>query len=325
MEKTVQPESNKKITKEQVLDINNNKNNINNTPNNPIKDNNKINETERKITSRPQYPIYCNISNIDKNYIPIVNKLICNLCKGILYKPIQDKCNHLYCERCYNIFCPNPPYKCFLKGLIYEKPILINGLKLIFKEMNISCPNKCDWKGTYEELNEHKKNCWFEFIKCPFENCPYDIMRKYLENHKSSCIYRIEKCKYCNEIMQYLNLENHYLKCNKFPVDCEYSCGKKIKRNEMEYHKINECENTILDCQYKFYGCNLQYKRKNMDKHYKDNVEVHLKIFENFMNKYIPVLNEIESVFLKKKRSSVNKNNNVIFLTEEENGNDKNK
>lgn len=321
MENEVQSELNKEITKEQEYDINNA--NINNTINTPINIDNIIKETKRNIISRPKYPIYCYVSNIDKNYIPIVNKLICNLCNGIIYNPIQDECNHLYCERCYNIFCPKSPYKCIINGFIKKKPIKINGLKLIFKEMNISCPNNCDWQGNYENLNEHKENCIFEFIKCPFENCPYDIMRKYLEEHKSTCIYRIEKCKYCSEIMQYLNLENHYFKCNKFPIDCALSCGKKIKRDEMEYHKIYECENTFLDCQYKFYGCNLKTERKNMDKHYKDNVQEHLNLFESFMNRYFPVLTEIENVFLNKKRCFNKSGNKIICLTEEENGNDK--
>ena len=278
-------------------------------------------QTERFTINRPKYPIYCNISNIQTQYYSIIEKLICCLCKGIIYSPFQDKCNHIFCENCYKIFCPNSPFKCPITEKIISKPTELNGLKIILNDLNIFCPNECDWSGKYIELNEHKKLCPNEFIKCPFEKCPYEIIRKNMETHKINCMYRNEKCVYCNEIMQFLLLDEHYKICSKFPIDCILNCGQQIIRSNMNYHIHNECENTDLNCKYFNYGCDEICKRKNMDKHLKEEVAFHLNLIERVLNKYIPILNEInDNYFLTKKRK-----NDIIYISEEENGNENNK
>ena len=274
-------------------------------------------QTERLIINRPKYPIYCNISNIQTEYYSIIQKLICCLCKGILYSPLQDECQHIFCEKCYQIYCPNSPFKCPITEAIIPKPSELNGLKLILNDLKIYCPNECDWNGKYIELKEHKKLCPNEFIKCPFNKCPYEIIRKNLETHKTVCIYREEKCLFCNEIMQFLFLDEHYKVCSKFPIDCILDCGKQIIRCNMNYHIHHECENTELNCKYYQHGCDQICKRKDMEKHLKDEVAFHLNLIERVLNKYIPILNQINYfTLLKKKRK-----NDYIYITEEENEN----
>jgi len=315
------PESNlniKENSNDNNIKENSNENNIKKNSNQQNK-NNIIIETERLISTRPKYPKYCNLINCDKTHIPIIHKLICNLCKGVIFCPIQDKCEHLYCEKCYDIFCPNPPFKCAINGNIIEKPYEINGLKLIFNDMIVNCPNQCNWTGNYNDLKEHKESCLNEFIKCPHINCPYDIIRKNIENHKKICIYRSVICHFCNTKMQFINLENHFKNCLKISIDCELNCGKKIKREDMNFHIFNECDNYFIDCKYKDYGCNINLKRKDMNEHLKNNSDLHLSLFESFIKDFIPYFKELkkEKNFLNKKR---NFDNNIIYISEGENG-----
>ena len=303
-----------------ILDLNkNNESNSNIKENSDENVNNEKTKTERLISTRPKYPKYCNIIDCDKTHIPIIHKLICNLCKGVIFCPIQDKCEHLYCEKCYDIFCPNPPFKCPINGNIIEKPFEINGLKLIFNDLNVNCPNLCSWYGNYNYLKEHKESCLNEFIKCPHINCPYDIIRKNIENHKKKCIYRNESCNFCNEKMQFINLENHFKNCLKIPIECELNCGKKIIRENMKYHIINECEKYVIKCKFKNYGCHVSLTRKEMNDHLKNNSDLHLSLFEDYMKNFIPFFKELkkEKEYLNKKR---NMDNNVIYISEGENG-----
>ena len=278
-------------------------------------------QTERFTINRPKYPIYCNISNIQTEYFSIIQKLICCLCKGILYYPLQDECEHIFCEKCYKIFCPNPPFKCPISDKYILQPLELNGLKLILNDLNIFCPNECDWNGKYIDLIEHKKICPNEFIKCPFHKCPYEIIRKNFENHKKNCIFRYEECSYCSEIMQVYLLDEHYKICSKYPINCLLKCGKKIIRSKMDYHIKNECDNYELNCGFYKYGCNEICKRKNMENHLKEEVAYHLSLFVSKIDKYIPNLNEYNNDYdyLNKKRK-----NDIIYIVDEENGNDKN-
>ena len=266
---------------------------------------------------RRRFPLYCEISKIQKKFIPIIHKLICNLCKELIFCPIKDKCNHLFCEKCYEIFYPNFAFKRKqINRKLTKKSFEKNDLQLNENELNLNYQNEI--KRPENRNNEDKFECLFEFNKCNHDNCPYDIIKRNIEIHKKNCVYRFENCKFCNEKIQFIDFEKHYKICKKILADCELNCGKKIIREQMINHMAFECGNYNINCKYKKYGCDFSCFRKNMDIHYKKECEKHLSLYEKYMRKFIPFIVELENnnfnnQFLKKKRN----NKEIISIQEE--------
>ena len=294
------------------------KNRPNSSENVPLNNKNNIFPNINLTIVRRRFPFYCEINKIQKKYIPIIHKLICNLCKELIFCPIKEKCDRLFCEKCYEIFYPNFPFKKNqINKKLTKKPFEINDFQLIENELNLNYQNEINIPENRN--NEHKFECLFEFNKCNHDNCPYDIIKRNIEIHKKNCVYRFENCKFCNEKIQFIDFEKHYKICKKILVDCVLNCGKKVIREQMNNHMTIECGNYNINCKYKKYGCDFSCLRKNMDIHYKEKCEKHLSLYEKYMRKFIPFIVELENnnfnnQFLKKKR-----NNKEIISIQEEN------
>ena len=48
---------------------------------------------------------------------------------------------------------------------------------------------------------------------------------------------------------------------------CNQGCGKLIQFNLMKEHIENECENSLIDCPLKDFGCNSKIIRKELNQH----------------------------------------------------------
>jgi TNF receptor-associated factor 4 len=71
---------------------------------------------------------------------------------------------------------------------------------------------------------------------------------------------------------------NHWPVCGCYPVPCKNKCGKTIERKNLEIHIADVCPKTIIDCEFKYVGCDVTLPRKDMSAHIKERVVEHLSL-----------------------------------------------
>ena len=114
----------------------------------------------------------------------------------------------------------------------------------------------CNWIGKVSDIDFHLKNeCLKSLIKCTFKNCNKMIMREELENHIQNCDFREEKCNDCQKMFPFKEIMEHFNQCSKRKIKCVQGCGAIIERGEMDNHIKNFCENSVVDCKFKEFGC----------------------------------------------------------------------
>ena len=141
----------------------------------------------------------------------------------------------------------------------------------------------CEWKGTIGTLDEHVAVCKFTQVPCPNKCKEKDkimfLMRKHLDHHvHNECPNRDHKCKYCGKKGTYANITQiHDGVCEKKKIPCTNTeCTKNIERGKMKRH-LDDCDYTIIPCKYKYIGCDMELKRKDMPAHEEDD-KVHLHL-----------------------------------------------
>lgn len=123
---------------------------------------------------------------------------------------------------------------------------------------------------TRKEVNDKRlENC---------ELCQKELKHMFLERHrKQFCIMREMSCKHCDAKIIAKMVKDHEKSCPKWPVPCPQKCDKvALQRFKIEEH-LQTCINSIVECEFKLIGCNKEVKRKDYDKHLKENAWEHVK------------------------------------------------
>ncbi len=168
--------------------------------------------------------------------------------------------------------------------------------------LRVCCREKvkgCQWTGKIRDLHDHlhkeENGCQFSPRECP--KCHQPINRcNMLHHQEKECPQREYQCKYCNYQGSYDNvMRAHLPDCTYCPVVCPNKCGVTCERAQMDEHINDICPEEYLPCEYEYAGCEIQYRRKDKDRHmsdYKSNhelkVEVHkqvTKMMENYEEK----------------------------------------
>jgi len=89
------------------------------------------------------------------------------------------------------------------------------------------------------------------YVQCSIEGCSQWVPLSSLTQHEDNCSYLKEKCTHCNDPVRVRDLENH------------------IK---------NDCNATLVNCEYAEYGCDVKLNKKQMKNHLENNIAEHLKI-----------------------------------------------
>jgi len=136
--------------------------------------------------------------------------------------------------------------------------------------------------------------------KCPL--CGNMLRRMIMEKHlKMYCLMREEACKYCGKILIFKDMKEHHLKdCPKYIVSCPQRCFERnLERCKVEEH-LKTCQNSVVDCRFKPYGCRVKVKRKAVRNHMYDDVAGHLdhlegrlQLLTNYLIQQDPSLEEI--------------------------------
>ena len=157
-------------------------------------------------------------------------------------------------------------------------------------EFPLICQNKCLKSLTRKEMNSHiEKDCPNTIVNCTNE-CGLKMKRSELSIHcENHCQFRIVNCEYCEVVMKYKKLENHYKVCLEYPLICPNECLKSLLRKEMNLHIEKDCPNTLVVCPYKEMGCKILSKRYELKQHEKLFESEHLKITKGY---YLNVLQD---------------------------------
>ena len=144
---------------------------------------------------------------------------------------------------------------------------------------------QCEWNGTVGTLEAHVAKCKFTIIPCPkkcryFDNNVNNFMRKDMAEHlRDGCANRDYKCEYCGHEGQYTTIiQSHDKVCMEKIVPCSVEhCKKTMRRQNLDHHIATECEYTVIPCEYKSVGCDVNLKRQDMVAHVEDD-RYHLNV-----------------------------------------------
>ena len=213
----------------------------------------------------------------------------CPVCFQLLRDPrITRCCKKNFCRACVSKirggdinscpFCRHPNF-------ITQKNVLLTGE--VYK-LQVYCANKskgCHWTGCLGETETHLNikprtrylsyGCPCTLVQCQF--CIEDFQRDGLDDHIRQCPKRPFCCEYCqNYASHYEDVSsNHWPVCEFYPLPCPNSCGENIARQCMKHHVSNDCLMTVVECEFKEFGCKERLPRGEMLTHTKNSTAAH--------------------------------------------------
>jgi len=226
---------------------------------------------------------------------PLAEHHKCPCCSYALRDPLQTECGHRICKECYadlqrqsgrtgQIICPVDgsivlPHQVF-PDMYAKREVLNLATYCMYRNSG------CQWHGVLKDYEDHIIRCEYEDIRCP-NGCNQRLPKHLIEQHLlQSCPRRLVECEYCKAKIPSEELEDHYEKCELFPVDCLYNCGTiKIPRKLLQQHHENECPNAVGACSYSFAGCNFKGTKDEVLDHLAKETTEHLRFAAIISNK----------------------------------------
>ena len=217
----------------------------------------------------------------------------CPVCLQILREPYQVICcGKSFCRECIEqVKADNKPCPCCKQDSYNDYPN--KALQQRLYEFHVHCSNKgegCEWTGELGQFDSHlnlnqsvKDNelegCEFAKIKCTY--CSGIVKRNELQYHKKElCDKRPFSCEYCSEYESTYEdiVLNHWPVCGYHPVKCPNECGTFPQRHKLESHIVRDCLLTVIECDFKYTGCEVRLPRKDMPCHFKDSLSSHCSL-----------------------------------------------
>lgn len=212
----------------------------------------------------------------------------CPVCLLLLREPhTVSCCGYSFCHACIHRIktssgscpcCNEDNFDFFLN----------KGLKRSLYEFKIYCSNQidgCQWTGNLGQLDSHLncnpqklrslEGCQYVYIKCSY--CSKSFLRSKINNHKQyECLMRPYVCPHCNRFESTYGevTISHWTECGLFPTPCE--CGETLQRQFIDDHIANVCPKTIVECDFKHFGCDVRLSRKDMKIHIGENLASHI-------------------------------------------------
>jgi len=276
------------------MDVNANVDNVDNVDNEDNEDNvlivddidTSINHEEDGI--EPIEPTKYTLQLTDSDS-EISCEFMCSICRSVLDKTIELPCGHTYCSTCIDAWikinntCPvcktcfNPDEKHYSKKI-----------DNIIKKLKVGC-QYCEWNGEYYDYNEHKnlentaKRCPMMRVTC--NKCDTAMKSSDMKEHNNTiCSFRNVSCEKCLSLIVFSEREQHLLNvCPMTEAKCSDECGYTGLRKDLTTHK-NVCLFEDIDCPLTNYGCTKRIKRRDMDEHVNNSLEIHLACAHDMIN-----------------------------------------
>ena len=199
---------------------------------------------------------------------------ICSICKQIISEPHQVSCcGAVSCRECIvsQREAEKPCWSC-KKGDYESFP------DLRFNKEIVKCAKAykgCQWTGEFGKMKKHLnpepavgrqlEGCQFYKVRCL--HCHVLVRRTRVKEHQTKdCLKKPFTCEYCKEhTAAYEDVKySHQAKCGQVQISCPKGCGQKILRKDACTHP---CPEDIIDCKFKFAGCQVRVLRKKMESH----------------------------------------------------------
>ena len=206
----------------------------------------------------------------------------CPVCLQFLSDPCTTECcNKDFCRSCI-VKIRKSGGQCPLCRNAKFKTKRNNDLDLEIHRLQVYCANRskgCQWIGDLGEIEVHlnlnpivryqSNGCQFVDIKCAF--CSAQYTRYEIPEHLTECPKRPFSCQYCQKYDSYYNdVCNHHLSvCEWYPILCPNGCSETIPHQSIGKHIENDCPLTIIECEFKSYGCKERLPRVEMQPHMK--------------------------------------------------------
>lgn len=154
--------------------------------------------------------------------------------------------------------------------------------------IQVYCGNKskgCDWIGCLGDAEVHLnrkpherymlQGCQFVDIPCRY--CSNSFKRSEVSHHEGCCPQRPFSCEYCQNYDSYYDdvATNHWPICAFYPVLCSNNCDQYICRQNLLDHITKDCPMTVVECEFKPFGCKERLPRVEMLNHMKYSVAAH--------------------------------------------------
>lgn len=224
----------------------------------------------------------------------------CPICLHVLREPVQVTCcGYNFCRACIETVqterrpCPTCADVAFT--VFHNK-----GLQRSLNGFVVRCPHYeslyqnagCGWVGELGQLERHLQpepgidsfsiGCEYVEVKCT-HGCGRMVRRGMFKEHFDSCPGRRYTCEYCHDYEStHEDVVNvHWPVCKSYPVPCPNKCdlAYAIERQNLGSHLKGECPLAIIDCDFRYAGCEIRLPRKDMPGHYLEtNSAAHLSM-----------------------------------------------
>ena len=223
-------------------------------------------------------------------FLSISEDSICSICREIPRNAMSISCGHTFCNYCINR-AATPSNKCPTCRESITVIVPNYSLRTMIMKSLVTCMNKeygCSMVQPLEEITVHEKQCTYCHNPCSTCNELVRITEQTIHN-KNACVYRFEPCpKGCTKMVRVKDMETHDNEiCPETIIACDY-CDWKGKRGEKHH---DTCEQYIIPCIYKSYGCLFQCSRNTMYLHEKED---HTKILCNAIDTTRKEFNEFK-------------------------------
>lgn len=206
----------------------------------------------------------------------------CSICLHVLREPYMvGCCGYRFCHSCIDPI-QRQTGRCPLCNNAFTA-LPDKHLERVLKAKLVYCSHKgegttgCEWQGKLDELEKHLVSCKWQEVLC--SQCGKSVSRYALTKfHEEECPSKWVTCSYCKayEGIRSMLKSIHYPVCPMYPVSCPNNCGEKPPRKNLLKHVDNTCPLTVVDCSFRYAGCDVQLPRKEMERHSDENLDAHL-------------------------------------------------
>ena len=230
---------------------------------------------------------------VNKNIIDIYK---CPVTGDILRDCVQLPCGHkvsgpsvddLFLNDSEEGICPINDEDCFPFGRHEVLPDYgtrreILKLKVYCTFKNFGCTEQLEWI----KLENHCSTCIYRLEDCPkkSDGCEDRIPHNELQNHVNNiCQYSTVTCQFCGNAVPRKDMQEHHSHiCQGIEVRCKYDCDiAPLPRHQMLEHEAS-CVKRPTKCPYASAGCQFEGKEMDVRKHEKDSIVEHMALNQKY-------------------------------------------